>query len=62
MTRDEAQEAIRRQGGKASGSVSGSTDYLVVGSNPGACKTRDAEEHDVETIDEGKFLKLIGEG
>lgn len=61
MSRDEAQEAIRRQGGRATGSVSGETDYLVVGSNPGQTKTDEAEEHDVETIDEERFLELVGE-
>lgn len=61
MTRDEAQEAIRRQGGRATGSVSSETDYLVVGSDPGQTKTSEAEEHDVETIDENKFLELVGQ-
>jgi len=60
MTRDEAKKVIRRQGGKATGSVSGETDYLVVGYNPGAQKTEDAEEHGVMTIDEKAFLKLLG--
>ncbi len=41
--------------------MSGETDYLVVGANPGGTKLSDAEEHDVETIDEGEFLKLLGE-
>jgi len=60
MTRDEAKEAIRQQRGRASSSVSQKTDYLVAGSDPGQTKTSEAEEHDVETIDEMKFLKLIG--
>ncbi len=60
MSRDEANEAIRAAGGKASGSVSSKTDYLVVGANPGAGKTRGAERHEVRTIDEDEFLKLLG--
>jgi DNA ligase (NAD+) len=61
MTRDEAEEAVRVQGGRAAASVSGETDYLVQGSNPGQTKTSAAKENDVPTIDEDEFLKLIGE-
>jgi DNA ligase (NAD+) len=60
MTRDEAQQAIVAAGGKATGSVSGNTDYLVVGADPGASKTRAAQKHGVETIDEKAFLRLLG--
>ena len=60
MTRDEATEAIRRQGGRAASSVSGKTDYLVVGADPGGTKTAAAEAHDVPAIDEEEFLKLLG--
>lgn len=60
MSRDEAKEAVRMQGGQATGSVSGETDYLVVGEKPGASKTRAAEEHGTKTIDEGEFRELIG--
>jgi DNA ligase (NAD+) len=62
MTRDEAKEAVRRLGGRVTGSVSGETDYLVVGESPGSSKLRDAEENDTPTIDEEEFLELIGEG
>jgi DNA ligase (NAD+) len=60
MTREEAKEAIRQQGGEATSSVSGETDYLVVGSNPGSTKTQNAEEHRTKTIDEEKLLELLG--
>jgi DNA ligase (NAD+) len=60
MTRDEAAEAIRMQGGKSASSVSSNTDYLVVGSDPGRTKTSDADKHDVPRIDEEEFLKKIG--
>ncbi len=60
FTRDEAHDAIRRQGGDPSGSVSSETDYLVVGSDPGRTKLSDAEENDVERIDEEAFLELLG--
>ena len=62
MTRDEAKELIRREGGKAAGSVSSNTDYLVVGAGPGASKARDAEKHGTRTIDEAEFLKMVGKG
>jgi len=61
MTRDEAQQAIRRQDGRASSSVSGNTDYLVVGTDPGHDKLSDAQENEVEQVDEEAFLQLIGE-
>ncbi|MFO8011706.1 MAG: NAD-dependent DNA ligase LigA [Phycisphaerae bacterium] len=61
MTRDEVQERIRREGGKAASSVSSKTDYLVLGASPGASKTRDAEKHGTETLDEDGFLELLGE-
>ncbi|MFP4055213.1 MAG: NAD-dependent DNA ligase LigA [Phycisphaerae bacterium] len=60
MTRDEAKQAIRKRGGRATGSVSEKTDYLVVGEDPGETKTRDAEENDVKTIDETEFRKMLG--
>jgi DNA ligase (NAD+) len=60
MTRDEAAEAVRMQGGKVTTSVSGNTDYLVVGSNPGSAKMQDADEHGTQIIDEDEFLELLG--
>ncbi|MFW5915821.1 MAG: NAD-dependent DNA ligase LigA [Planctomycetota bacterium] len=60
MTRREATEKVRQQGGRVTGSVSGETDYLVTGDNPGGTKTRDAEEHGTEVIGEEDFLKLLG--
>ncbi|MCP4513363.1 MAG: NAD-dependent DNA ligase LigA, partial [Fuerstiella sp.] len=36
MSRDEAKQLIRHHGGKASGSVSGKTDYLVAGEKAGS--------------------------
>ncbi len=60
MTREQAQQAIREQGGRAADSVSGNTDVLVVGENPGTTKTRDAEKHGVRTMDEDGFLEMVG--
>jgi len=60
MTRDEVQELIRSEGGKVASSVSSNTDYLVVGSSPGASKTRAAEKHGTKTLDEEALLKMVG--
>jgi NAD-dependent DNA ligase len=32
----------------------------VVGEDPGQTKLRDADKHDVQTIDERRFLELLG--
>jgi DNA ligase (NAD+) len=57
--REEAIEAVEARGGHAASSVSGNTDYVVVGANPGS-KLRDAERLKVRTIDETEFEKLLG--
>lgn len=60
MTREEAEQAIRMQGGRATDSVSSSTDYLVIGSDPGQAKLSDADASNVSQIDESRFLQLLG--
>ena len=57
MTRDEAQERVERLGGRATSSVSGQTDYLVVGENPGS-KLDEAGRHGVKVLDEEGFERL----
>ena len=59
FTRSEAQELVERHGGSATSSVSGNTDYLVVGANPGQRKRDAADEHGVETLDGPGFLDLL---
>ena len=61
MTRAEAQELIERHGGSATSSVSGNTDYLVVGDNPGRGKREAADDHNVPTIDRSEFETLLAE-
>ncbi len=61
MTREEAQELVEAHGGDATGSVSGNTDYLVVGDNPGTRKREDADERDVPILDEDDFLAELAE-
>ncbi|WP_252697843.1 NAD-dependent DNA ligase LigA [Natronosalvus vescus] len=60
-TRGEAQELVERHGANATSSVSGNTDYLVTGANPGATKLTDAEENDVERFEEAEFWAFLEE-
>ncbi|MFB6195908.1 MAG: NAD-dependent DNA ligase LigA [Haloplanus sp.] len=58
-TRDELEALVERHGGDATGSVSGNTDYLVVGENPGETKRADAEANDVQEIDPDEFFDML---
>jgi DNA ligase (NAD+) len=58
MSRQEAQEAIKSQGGKISESLSKKTDYLIVGDSPGS-KLEKAKKFAVPILTEEEFLKLI---
>jgi DNA ligase (NAD+) len=60
MSREEAHEAVAARGGKATGSVSSKTSYLVVGENPGS-KLEEARERGVEIVDAKKFAKMLKE-
>ncbi len=61
FSRDQAREAILARGGKAAGSVSKSTDYVVVGENAGS-KAAKAEELGVRILDEAGFRALLETG
>jgi DNA ligase (NAD+) len=56
--RQTAEEAIRAAGGKAGGSVSAKTDYLVAGENSGS-KLAKAQELGVPVLDEEAFVRLL---
>lgn len=58
-TREEAQELVERHGASATGSVSGNTDFLVVGENPGQTKREDAEREEVLELTEDEFDALL---
>lgn len=60
-SRDSAKEAILVRGGKASGSVSKKTDFLVAGENAGS-KLDKAESLGVPVLDEAGFDRLLAEG
>ena len=61
FTRDEIKEAILSRGGKAAGSVSKKTDYVVVGENAGS-KAAKAEELGRPILTEEQFVQLLQTG
>ena len=58
FSRAEAEQAVREAGGKASGSVSKKTDFVLAGENPGS-KLDKAQKLDVRVIDEREFVRMI---
>jgi len=61
FSRDGAKEAIITRGGKAAGSVSKKTDYVVAGDAPGS-KYDKAIELGVPVLDEDGFARLLQDG
>lgn len=61
FTREGAREAIVARGGKAAGSVSKRTSYVVVGANAGSKETK-ARELGVPVLDEEGFRALLEHG
>jgi len=57
-SRSDSEKAVESLGGRATSSVSGETDFLVVGKNPGS-KLNEAKQHDVKIIDEAEFEELL---
>jgi DNA ligase (NAD+) len=58
ITREDAEMRIRELGGKASGSVSAKTDYVIVGENPGS-KAKKAQDLGIKIISENEATKLL---
>ena len=58
FTRQQAQQAIKDAGGKASSSVSKKTDFVVAGAEPGS-KLDKARELGVTVIDERQFMEML---
>jgi DNA ligase (NAD+) len=61
FSRDEAKEAIIIRGGKAAGSVSKKTSFVVAGDAPGS-KYDKAVELGVPILDEDGFRRLLADG
>ncbi|SHI68158.1 DNA ligase (NAD+) [Anaerovibrio lipolyticus DSM 3074] len=60
LSRNDAKSLIEANGGKASGSVSRKTDYVLAGEAAGSKLTK-ALELGIPVIDEAEFLKMIGQ-
>lgn len=61
FSRDSAKEAILARGGKAAGSVSKNTDFVVVGPGAGS-KEATARELGLTILDEAGFIRLLENG
>jgi DNA ligase (NAD+) len=59
FTRDEIHERIKALGGKASGSISAKTDYLIAGDKAGS-KLAKAESLGVPVLTEDDFQRMLG--
>jgi DNA ligase (NAD+) len=57
-TREAAEALVAAHGGKAGGSVSKKTSYVVVGADPGS-KLAKAQSLGVSVLDESQFEKLV---
>jgi DNA ligase (NAD+) len=58
MTRSEAEAAVEALGGKSGSSVTKSTDYVVVGKDPGS-KLEKAKDMHKTILDERQFVELV---
>jgi DNA ligase (NAD+) len=61
FSRQQAEEAIRQAGGKASSSVGKKTDFVLAGKEPGS-KLDKARQLGVKVINEKQFLDMLGKG
>ncbi len=59
FSRDEIKTSIEQHGGKASGSISGKTTYLLAGAKVGPEKLKKAEKLGVPLLSEEEYLKMI---
>ncbi|MCF6178742.1 MAG: NAD-dependent DNA ligase LigA [Geopsychrobacter sp.] len=60
FSRNKGEDLVEQQGGRASGSVSKKTDYLVAGPGAGSKLTK-AQQLGVKVLDEEKFLALLND-
>lgn len=59
FSREEAEDIVKRHGGKVTGSVSGKTTYLVRGKEAGNSKSAKAEEVGTEVLTEEEFINKV---
>jgi DNA ligase (NAD+) len=60
-TRGDLRDLVERHGSSVTSAVSGNTDYLVVGENPGRTKRDDADEHGVPQVSPEEFFEVLAE-
>ena len=58
LSRNETKDRLISRGAKVSGSVSGKTDYLVAGENPGS-KLDKANSLGVQILDEAELMEML---
>jgi len=58
--REEFEAIIEKNGGRATGSVSKKTSFVLAGKDPGENKIDKAKELSVKVINEDEFMKLVG--
>jgi DNA ligase (NAD+) len=61
VSRSDAQGHVEAYGANTTGSVSGNTDYLVIGDSPGQRKQDDAVDNDVPIREEAEFADLLAD-
>lgn len=61
FSRNEIKDIINLSGGKVTGSVSGKTDYVIVGESPGS-KYNKALDLEIEIINEERLKEILKEG
>eukprot|EP00958_Prasinococcus_capsulatus_P001177 scaffold106_cov380-Prasinococcus_capsulatus_cf.AAC.15 len=59
LERSEAEDFVKRHGGRVTGSVSGKTDFLIAGQDSGRSKVAQAKAKEVHIIDEDMLFSLI---
>lgn len=62
FSREGAEEAVKKRGGKSPGSVSAKTFAVVIGQSPGASKINKAEQLKIPMLDEAGFEYLLQTG
>ena len=58
MNRAQLESMIRKLGGTIANNISGSVDYLILGSSPGSKLTK-AEELSIKVLTEAEFMDML---